>query len=103
MQDGVFRQRLEHHFRHKAVFQLRRDLHGEGEAVGQPDALDLHIALQNLHLLPQGNEFLRPDAEAQNIGEVRGHQRDLRHLIDLADPLHGVEGVAEKMRVELCL
>lgn len=103
VQDRVFRQRLEHHLGDHARKQRLR--HGllVGKAVGQADALDLHIPPEDLQLLFQRHKLVRQDAEAQDVGQVRRHQRDLRHLIDLADPLHRVQRVAQKVRVQLRL
>ena len=99
VQDRVFRKRLEQHFRNHERFQLLRNVGVVNEAVGKADTLDLNIAAEDLKLLFQRDEFVRRDAEAQDVRQIRGHQRHLRHLIDLADPLHGVQRVAEKMRV----
>ena len=75
----------------------------ERKRAGQADALDLHVAVQDLHLPPQGDKLVRGDAEAQDVRQVGGHEGHLGHLVDLADPLHGVQGVAEEVGVELGL
>ena len=103
VQNGVFRQRLQKHFRNHARKQRLRHGLRIRKALRQTDALDLDVAVQNFQLPPQGDEFVRRDAEAQDIGQVRRHQRHLRHLIDLADPFHGVKRVAQKVRVQLRL
>ena len=62
-----------------------------------------YVPLQNLQLPLQWHEFRRGDTEAENIRQIGGHQRHLGHLVDLADPLHGVQGVAQEMGIQLGL
>ncbi len=44
-----------------------------------------------------GDELVRGDAEAQDVRQVGGHEGHLGHLVDLADPLHGVQRVAQEV------
>ena len=99
VEHGVFHQRLQDHLGGQAVGQLLRQVQAEGDGPGHADVLDLHIPLQDLRLPPQGDKLLRGDAKAQDVGQVGGHHRHLGHLVDLADPLHGVQGVAQEMGV----
>ena len=41
------------------------------KTVSDADALDLDILVQNFQLPPQGDKFVRRDAEAKDIGKIR--------------------------------
>ena len=65
--------------------------------------MNFHVPLQNFYLPVEGDKFLRGDAKAQNVRQIGGHEGHLGDLVDFADPLHGVQGVAEKVGVQLGL
>ena len=73
------------------------------EAVAEADLLNGEVAPDQLKLLLKRDVLAAGDARAQQRGEVGGQLRHLRHAAGHAQPLHAVERVVEKVRVELGL
>ena len=73
------------------------------EAVAEADLLNGEVAPDQLELLLKRDVLAAGDARAQQRGEVGGQLRHLRHAAGHAEPLHAVERVVEKVRVELGL
>ena len=73
------------------------------EAVAEADLLNGEVAPDQLKLLLKRDVLAAGDARAQQRGEVGGQLRHLRHAAGYAQPLHAVERVVEKVRVELGL
>ena len=103
MENGVLHNGLQNHFGNHAGFQLLRQADQKAELVGQPDFLYFHIPVQHLHLPAQRHKFLGRDTKPQNIRQIRGHQGHLGDMVNLTDPLHGVQGVAQEMGIQLSL
>ena len=103
MDDGVFNQGLQDHLGHHAVLQLVRYLCLIQEPPCKTYFLYLHIALDGFKLLSECDKGPAGYAFSQNDSQVFRQHCNLRNLVDSGVPLDGIQGIIEKMRVQLGL
>ena len=103
VENRIFHNGLKNHFWYQATLKILWKIHFKPAPSGQANGLDFHIAMQNFHLAFERNKFIGRNTKAKNVRQIGGHNRRLRHLIDLANPFYGIQGIAEKMEIELGL
>ena len=85
------------------MLEFLADINFAGKPVGKADVLDLQIPVDQFQLLLQCDKFLLGNAGPEDGRQIRCQLRDLGHVIGHTQPLHGVQGVIEKMGVQLGL
>ena len=99
----VFHKRLGYQLRHDAVLEALVHIRLPREAVLKAQRLDIEVLFQQLKLLFERYKAIPGYPRAKKRGKVRRHRGDLRDMVRHAEPLHAVERVIQKMRVELRL
>ena len=104
VEDGILHYRLKQQLGQRVVPQGLIHLAGVVKGIGIAQVLELHIALQRVQLLPQGDELHRAgESLAQQLGEVEHHLPRLLYLIHLQQEADGAEGIVDEVGVDLGL
>ena len=103
MDDSVLHQRLEHQLGYPHIQQGIVHFRPVRKLPGKADFLNLHIPLQQPQLFLQTDELVGGDAAPQDLRQVGGNRGYLRNSVDLPHPLQCVQGVVQKVGVQLSL
>ena len=102
--DGVLDERLEEKRWDLDLFQLvLGEIIGDGEAVAETGALELGVALDDVQLFGERDEFRRVvQAVAEIVGEVAD---ELSRIVRIASDVvaDGIQRVIEEVWIDLCL
>ncbi|KAF5067736.1 hypothetical protein DSECCO2_250590 [anaerobic digester metagenome] len=103
MKNRVFHQWLQHQLWNQRIQKRVIHVGFQNERTGKANALNFHVPLHKVQLLPQRNELVSGNAAAQDVRKIGGDGGNFRGLMNLAHPFDGVQRVIEEVRIQLGL
>ena len=98
LHDGLYDQLGDHTF-----FQSLLQLHDVRELIIETDLLDIYITVHQFQFFFQIDELSLGDTGPKDLRQSRRHGSDLRDMVGLRHPFHGIQCVIQEMRIQLCL
>ena len=85
------------------LFQSFFQIHGVRELIIETNFLDIYIAIHQFQFFFETDKLSLGDTGPQNLRQSGRHGSDLRNMVGLCHPFHGIQRIIQEMRVQLRL